>query len=318
MPSGDERPSQLQKTDAPTCESDVAYALWQQRADDLAVADARVRARQLKLDQLLRGQKQVIEAGVQLLAALEPRFRAAAAAAGTAPGSSDRPHHDVVQQALRAAAAPAAGLDGGGLGDFDGFQMLLHFAAALLPEVFSGCDQSGWTEALQHVYKQTNSPGLLSTTEDQSTPGQLIITARSRISKKFNAEEQVCNVKGTTPWNRDSTLNHQYNASVAIRNDGGEQYVDSKVVMRWDSGSRQRMSQIKGAADKLLLLLNVAVVAGVFRNKLPDSEWGDLVALLDPSAAAAQNGRIVGSATGLTKAVAKGVDLLAPVTTEGC
>jgi hypothetical protein len=71
-------------------------------------------------------------------------------------------------------------------------------------------------------------------------------------------------------------------------------------------------------SSMLLLAGGAAGVTAMHAGKLPDSQWGTLQALLHPPAEAVCDGLIVGATTGLTKAIAQGVNLMAPNATAAC
>lgn len=287
-----------------------------QRAEAL-LHRARAGLQLLLQQQLLCRRRQVLDAADAFMAALMQHQ--AQAAAATERGDED-------QQALTAAAAPAAR----GVGRLDGGKVLLYFAAGVLPAVVASEFKLDFEEDLRNIYTHTGFeyPGAAAAYRFSPDKLKLTCSSSTRLSEEFGksitAEEEVSSAEGTSNWSSDLAMNSLYSikwSTRTVRQPGSLKkgsYMDVEVTVPCDGGSNKQQLRAKDVSSMVLLVANAAGVAAVCHGKLGDSMWGRWSALFTPPPAAVRDGRIVGAFTGITKAVAQGVDMLVPDTTAGC
>lgn len=220
------------------------------------------------------------------------------------------------QQALTAATAPATE----GVSRPDGVKVLLLFAAGVLLAVDTD------KQAVEDDFKLICDPS--SSVQHGSAPYawsddemKFRCSSSTLLSKEFGTgitAEQVGVAEGIYKGSQDPAMNCPYSIEWLTRHESGDSYLDVQVAVQASGCNKQQKLQPKGVCSMVVLIAKAAGVAAVCEGKPELGTWGSWSALFAPPTAAVRDGRIVGDVTGITKAFAGGVDMLAPVSTADC
>lgn len=328
-----------------------AYSVLLQRLEDWETAGRAARAAQHEQLHILSLQVKVLQAAQPVLAALQQRLPAAepasdgrkgragvqqaqlattaaalqraneahaalvaaTAAAGAALESGARLQQQVA--ATAAAIAPAAG----GLSGLDAAQLLCYFTAGVSAASITLHHKQALDTDLKGIYKDTSSMRPTPAAHAWSD-SELKVSSSSRTrfsgqySSSITAQQQVGHATGTTQWSQDPVMNCPYDIEWLARRENGNSYLDVKATVHATGNSKAQKTTAMAVSKMLLLVGDAAGVAAVSQGQLEHSSWGGWGAIFTPSPEAVRDGRIVGAATGITEAVAGGVDMLVPAT----
>jgi hypothetical protein len=301
MPSGQILPLQLSALQSPISTADNAYKLVQERLEKFAAFTQRARTRQQQQEQVLSKMHVVLDAGLPVLALIGRHLAAAQAPAAEAPAAGFAGSVQV----------PDSQRD---------LYVLFFFAAGLMSEVFTTIDKGAWRNDVGDLCFS----GPSSAAEVRSTTGQLsklsMITVM-RMLKKFGTLgfwEKFGHTAGSSPDSMGpACLPFKIRWRTYDDAEPGKYCIETKTTVFYNNSLKQTLTQARGVLGVVQLVGNAAAVAAACQGNVRSSKLGRLRALLTPPPAAVCDGKILAAATGLTEAVAQGVNVPAHELQQG-